>query len=153
MTTIYEMLQILNEYDNSGNLMTLAIRGGQKAKGKNLDNILTGKTSPYKTEERKPTKNQLNYPNLNKLIQQIKNQQNSIGGGKVVTGQALKELQSMLSTKRMKKDENGNVILPFGNDMRLKEVNGGFVIDYQNKNTAQTSDAEKIDSEIADIPL
>lgn len=34
MTTIYEMLQILNEYDNSGNLMTLAIRGGQKAKGK-----------------------------------------------------------------------------------------------------------------------
>lgn len=59
----------------------------------------------------------------------------------------------MLSSRRMKKDENGNVILPFGNDMRLKEVNGGFVIDYQNKNATKTSEAEKIDSEIANIPL
>ena len=52
---IFQLNQILLEYNKSGKLTTLAGQGGDKASGKNFDNIAAGITNPYKQEQKKPT--------------------------------------------------------------------------------------------------
>lgn len=44
---IFQLNQILLEYNKTGNLTTISGQGGEKAAGKNFDNIIAGITKPY----------------------------------------------------------------------------------------------------------
>jgi hypothetical protein len=65
---IFQLNQILLEYNKSGKLTTLAGQGGDKAAGKSFDNIAAGVTNPYKEETKEPTENEKRFPNLAKVI-------------------------------------------------------------------------------------
>lgn len=161
-TTIYEVWNLLNEYDNSGNLMTLAIGGGKKAKGKNLDNIAAGKTKPYKTDSYK-TKHELAYPALGKMVQNMKNNKDALKGDKIVTGRARSDLDTFMWIHPLKKDEEGLYILPFGDNIRLKQVNKTWIMSYKDpndQNQATVTPAEPVndiktdsDQDITKMPI
>ena len=68
---IFQLNQILLEYNKSGKLTTLAGQGGDKAAGKNFDNIIAGKASPYKTTEYEVQYAKL-FPHLAQLVKKIK---------------------------------------------------------------------------------
>lgn len=114
---IYELNKILLEYNKTGKLTTLAGQGGDKAAGKNFDNIAAGITNPYKQETKKPTEKEMQYPQLAKVINQMKQQ--AIKGNKLVMGGALQDLQVLLQNSKPQVDENGEMILPFGDGVRL----------------------------------
>lgn len=145
---IHRILQILNEYDNSGNIMTLAAQGGKKATGKNYDNIAAGKTSPYKTQAYQ-TQKEKQYPNLGKITQQLKTAQSSIGGDKVIMGAALNELQQLLPT--MKKDVDGTYILPFGDNLRVKQIGNAYYLHYNNPDDDKQETMS--DTQLTQLPL
>ena len=123
---IFQLNKILLEYNKSGKLTTLAGQGGDKAAGKNLDNIAVGITNPYKQETKKPTQKEMEYPALAKLITQMK--QSAIHGNKLVIGAALNDLKVLLQNSNPKTDENGEIILPFGDGVRLIQNNNNFFI-------------------------
>ena len=64
---------ILLEYDNSKSGVTLAAPGGDRASGKNYDNIAIGKTQPYKNTAEKQTKYAKIYPQLGLIVDRLKN--------------------------------------------------------------------------------
>ena len=126
---------ILLEYDNSKSGVTLAAPGGDKASGKNYDNMATGQSQPYKDNEYETKYEQL-YPQLGILVKRLKN--SAIKGDIVITGQALNELANLLKTFNPKMSDNNEVIMPFGDNIRLK-VRGdrfflGFAKDWLEKN-------------------
>ena len=55
--------KMLLEYDNSKSGVTLAAPGGERASGKNYDNMAIGKSQPYKDNEYE-TKYEKVYPQL-----------------------------------------------------------------------------------------
>lgn len=139
---IFQLNQILLEYNKSGKLTTIAGQGGDKAAGKNFDNIAAGITNPYKEKKKEPTENEKNFPNLAKVIEQMK--QSSIKGDKVVIGAALNDLQRLVQTMNLQTDEsNGESILPFGDGVRLTKKGNNFFIRLEN-----VADEEKQNQQI-----
>lgn len=123
---IFQLNQILLEYNKTGNLTTIAGLGGDKAAGKNFDNIAAGITNPYKQENKQPSEIEKTYPQLAKIINQMKKDQ--IKGNKVVIGGALNELKLLIQSKTLRKDQNGQMILPFGDQIRLTQKGNNFFI-------------------------
>lgn len=123
---IFQLNKILLEYNKTGNLTTIAGQGGDKAAGKNFDNIAAGITNPYKQEQHTPTQKELEYPQLAKCVQQMKD--NAIKGNKVVIGGALNDLQMLLQNHTPQVDQNGEMILPFGDDVRLIQRGNNYFI-------------------------
>lgn len=126
---IYQLNQILLEYNKSGILTTIAGQGGDKAAGKNFDNIAAGITNPYKEETKEtkePTENEKRFPNLARVVNQMK--KDSVKGNKIVIGTALNDLQQLVQTMNLRTDENGEAILPFGNSVRLTKKGNNFFI-------------------------
>ena len=123
---IFQLNQILLEYNKSGKLTTIAGQGGDKAAGKSFDNIAAGITNPYKQEEKEPTENEKRFPNLAKVVNQMK--KDSVQGNKIVIGAALNELRQLVQTMNLKTDENGEAVLPFGDSVRLTQRGNNFFI-------------------------
>lgn len=119
--------KMLLEYDNSKSGVTLAAPGGEKASGKNYDNIAIGKSQPYKDNEYE-TKYDKVYPQLGLLVKRLKN--SAIKGDIVITGQALNELGQLLKTFNPKMSDNNEVILPFGDNIRLKVRGDRFFLGF-----------------------
>lgn len=138
---IFQLNQILLEYNKSGKLTTIAGQGGDKASGKSFDNIAAGITNPYKEETKEPTEKEKQFPNLAKVVNQMKDDQ--IKGNKIVIGAALNDLQRLIQTMNLRTDESGESILPFGDDVRLVQKGNNFFIRLnsvadQEKQTQQT---------------
>ena len=123
---IFQLNQILLEYNKSGKLTTLAGQGGDKAAGKSFDNIVAGVTNPYKEETKEPTENEKRFPNLAKVINQMK--KDSVQGNKIVMGAALNELRQLVQTMNLRTDENGEAVLPFGDSVRLTQKGNNYFI-------------------------
>ena len=123
---IFQLNQILLEYNKSGKLTTLADPGGDKASGKSFDRVAAGLTAPKQQSTREPSETEKQFPNLAKTIEQMKN--NSVKGNKVVIGIALNELKNLIQMKNLQQDENGEIILPFGDDVRLTQKGNNFFI-------------------------
>lgn len=123
---IFQLNQILLEYNTSGKLTTLAGQGGDKAAGKNFDNIAAGITNPYKQETKEPTEIEKQFPFLARTVTDMK--KNGIKGNKVLIGSALNDLQKLTQIKNLQQDENGEIILPFGDDVRLTQKGNNFFI-------------------------
>ena len=123
---IFQLNQILLEYNKSGKLTTLAGQGGNKAAGKSFDNIAAGITNPYKEETKEPTENEKRFPNLAKVVNQMK--KDSVQGNKIVMGAALNELRQLVQTMNLRTDENGESVLPFGDSVRLTQKGNNFFI-------------------------
>ena len=123
---IFQLNQILLEYNKSGKLTTLADPGGDKAAGKSFDRVAAGLTTPKQQSTREPSETEKQFPNLAKTIEQMKN--NSVKGNKVVIGIALNELKNLIQMRNLQQDENGEMILPFGDDVRLTQKGNNFFI-------------------------
>ena len=123
---IFQLNQILLEYNKTGKLTTIAGQGGDKAAGKSFDNIAAGVTNPYKQETKEPTENEKRFPNLAKVINQMKN--DSVQGNKIVMGAALNDLRQLVQTMNLRTDENGEAVLPFGDSVRLTKKGNNFFI-------------------------
>ena len=123
---IFQLNQILLEYNKSGKLTTLTGQGGDKAAGKSFDNIAAGITNPYKEETKEPTENEKRFPNLAKVVNQMK--KDSVQGNKIVMGAALNELRQLVQTMNLRTDENGVSVLPFGDSVRLTQKGNNFFI-------------------------
>lgn len=123
---IFQLNQILLEYNKSGKLTTLADPGGDKASGKSFDRVAAGLTTPKQQSTREPSETEKQFPNLAKTIEQMKN--NSVKGNKVVIGIALNELKNLIQMRNLQQDENGEFILPFGDDVRLTQKGNNFFI-------------------------
>lgn len=123
---IFQLNQILLEYNKSGKLTTLADPGGDKAAGKSFDRVAVGLTAPKQQSTREPSETEKQFPNLAKTIEQMKN--NSVKGNKVVIGIALNELKNLIQMRNLQQDENGEIILPFGDDVRLTQKGNNFFI-------------------------
>ena len=118
---------ILLEYDNSKSGVTLAAPGGEKASGKNYDNIATGQSQPYKDNDYQ-TKYEKAYPQLGIIVKRLK--QSAIKGDIIVTGGALKELEQLLKAFNPKMSDNNEVIMPFGDNIRLKVRGDKFFLGF-----------------------
>lgn len=123
---IFQLNQILLEYNKTGNFTTISGQGGDKAAGKNFDNIAAGITKPYKQQKKEPTETQKRFPNLAKVINQMK--MDSVKGNKIVIGAALNDLQQLVQTMNLQTDENGESVLPFGDSVRLTKKGNNFFI-------------------------
>lgn len=123
---IFQLHQILLEYNKLGKLTTLADPGGDKAAGKSFDRVAAGLTAPKQQSTREPSETEKQFPNLAKTIEQMKN--NSVKGNKVVIGIALNELKNLIQMRNLQQDENGEMILPFGDDVRLTQKGNNFFI-------------------------
>lgn len=139
---IFQLNQILLEYNKSGKLTTIAGQGGDKAAGKSFDNIAAGVTNPYKEETKEPTENEKRFPNLAKVINQMK--KDSVQGNKIVMGAALNELRQLVQTMNLRTDENGESILPFGDSVRLTQKGNNYFIRL-NSTAEQEKQAQPID--------
>ena len=138
---IFQLNQVLLEYNKSGKLTTLAGQGGDKAAGKSFDNIAAGITNPYKEETKEPTENEKRFPNLAKVVNQMK--KDSVQGNKIVMGAALNELRQLVQTMNLRTDENGESVLPFGDSVRLTQKGNNFFIRLNS-----TADEEKQSQQI-----
>ena len=128
---IFQLNKILLEYNEAGILTSLTANGGDKVSGKSLDNIAAGITKPYKQETTKqPTEIEKRFPNLSKVVNQMK--KDSINGDKIIIGAALNELQLLVQTMKLRTDENGQSILPFGNNVRLVQKGNNYFIRMNN---------------------
>ena len=123
---IFQLNKILLEYNKSGKLTTLAGQGGDKAAGKSFDNIAAGVTNPYKQQEKEPTENEKRFPNLAKVVNQMK--KDSVQGNKIVMGAALNELRQLVQTMNLRTDETGEAVLPFGDSVRLTQKGNNYFI-------------------------
>lgn len=140
---IFQLNQILLEYNKAGKLTTIAGQGGDKAAGKSFDNIAAGITDPYKQENKEPTEIQKQYPQLAKVINQMK--KNQIKGNKVVIGGALNELKTLVQNKTLRKDENNETILPFGDQIRLIQKGNNYFIRLKSVADKENNNQEEID--------
>lgn len=123
---IFQLNKILLEYNKTGKLTTLADTGGDKAAGKSFDRVAAGLTAPKQQSVREPSETEKMFPNLSKTIQDMKN--NSVKGNKVVIGVALNELKKLIQLRNLQQDENGEMILPFGDDVRLLQNGNNYFI-------------------------
>lgn len=111
-------LKLIKEYNTSQTLTSLAASGGNKAQGKSFDRIAAGAASPYKNTKHVSEKEK-EYPALGKISQRLKD--SAFTGDIIITGPAFTELNRLLATTSFKKDEMGNIKLPFGDHVVLKQ--------------------------------
>lgn len=147
---ISKIQKILNEYNKSGQKMTtLAAPGGDKASGKNYDNMLVGKSEHYKVTNTDTQYMQM-FPALGRLVKSVKDDE--MGGKKLVINPLIiQNLKDLNKISKFKKDEEGNFILPFGDGIRLEKQNGKFFITNKKKEKESLSDIS--DENLTDIFL
>lgn len=114
---------LITEYNTSNTLTALAAPGGNKAQGKSYDRIAAGASSPYKNT-RHVTQKEKEYPALGKIAQKLKD--SSMKGDIIITGPAFNELNRLLATTSIKKDEKGDIKLPFGDHIMLRQRGQNF---------------------------
>lgn len=136
---IKEILCLLNEYNSSKTNTTLAGLGGEKASGKNYDNIITGKAKPYKATKYE-TKYAKVFPRLAEIVRKLKTQ--AVKSDIIVIGSAAAELQNLLKGYRPKQTPQGDYSLPFGDNIRLKQRAGAFFIGYNNPDALPSRPAD-----------
>lgn len=122
--------QILKEYaTNPGNLFTsFSGKKNTSKTGKKADNIAVGEAKPYKNNEYL-TKYEKELPHLAKITQNLKI--NDPDGSLEVIGPALKELLVLIKAKKpLKVDENGEWILPMGDNIRLVQIGRQYFLKY-----------------------
>lgn len=141
---IKSVLQLIKEYNTSGTNATLAAQGGKKATGKNYDNIVAGKATPYKATDYE-TKYAKVFPALALIVKKLKTQ--SAGGDMIVNGQALAELQELLKAYKPKETAEGDYSLPFGDNIRMKKRGNAIFIGYNDPKALQPDTAS--DNEVA----
>lgn len=138
---IFQLNQVLLEYNKSGKMTTLADPGGDKAAGKSFDRVAAGLTAPKQQSTREPSETEKQFPNLAKTVEEMK--ANQIQGNKIVIGAALNDLRKLVQIRNLKQDGNGEMILPFGDDIRLIQKGNNYFIRYKGvadkeKQTQQT---------------
>lgn len=140
---IKDILMLLTEYNSSKTFTTLAGKGGEKATGKNYDNIITGKAQPYKQNEYETKYGKL-YPALNELVKKLKS--NAIKGDIIITGPALANLQELLKTFNPKQTKEGDFALPFGDNIRVKSRGSALFLHYNDpkENSVLSNDINDI---------
>ena len=126
---------LLKEYNSSNTNTTLAGKGGEKASGKNYDNIITGKAQPYKATKYE-TKYAKLFPQLAELVKKLKSQ--SLKGDIVVIGPALTELQTLLKGYKSKQTKEGDYTLPFGDNIRMRQQGNAISIHFNNPDNKVT---------------
>lgn len=119
--------RMLLEYDNTKSGVTLAAPGGRKASGKNYDNMIVGDSEPYKNDKY-VTKYEKMYPQLGLIVKKLRT--SAIKGDIIVTGKALKELNQLVQTYNPKLSDNNEVIMPFGDNIRLKVRGDKFFLGF-----------------------
>lgn len=132
MITFKQYFKLVTEYNQTQANTMLAGMGGSKASGKSFDSIAVGGANPYKGMQN-IRKNKLNnaYPNIMQLIDKIK--KDSIGGDAIITGGALSELNKFMDHENLQQDENGDYIIPFAKNIRLKIRNNSFFLGEKEK--------------------
>ena len=148
---IFQLNQILLEYNKTGNLTTIAGQGGDKAAGKNFDNIAAGITNPYKQETKEPTEIEKTYPQLAQIINQMKKDQ--IKGNKIVIGGALNELNLLIQSKTLRTDQNGQFIMPFGDQVRLVKKGNNFFIRLKSIADKENKTQQNVDITGQQVPV
>ncbi len=126
---IFQLNQVLLEYNKSGKMTTLADPGGDKAAGKSFDRVAAGLTAPKQQSTREPSETEKQFPNLAKTVEEMK--ANQIQGNKIVIGAALNDLRKLVQIRNLKQDGNGEMILPFGDDIRLIQKGNNYFIRYK----------------------
>lgn len=135
---IRDVLLLLKEYNTSKTNATLAAPGGEKATGKNYDNIITGKAKPYKQTEYE-TKYAKVFPALAEMVKKLKSQ--SLKGDIMVNGPALTELQNLLKSYKPRQTEEGDYTLPFGDNVRMKQRSNAIFLGYNDPNVLHSKPA------------
>lgn len=135
---IRDVLLLLKEYNTSKTNATLAAPGGEKATGKNYDNIITGKAKPYKQTEYE-TKYAKVFPALAEMVKKLKSQ--SLKGDIMVNGPALTELQNLLKSYKPRQTEEGDYTLPFGDNVRMKQRSNAIFLGYNDPNALHSKAA------------
>lgn len=153
MITIYEMLQLINEYDTSGNVMNLAMMTSKGTSGKTLDNIATGKTNVNKTPSYRKTKKEFEYPELSKIVQTLKTATDANSGDKILTGKAAEEMKRLEQTNQLKQDVDGSFIVPLGDNIRMRKIYGAYSLGYNNPNSSDIKNTTQTDKELTQLPL
>jgi hypothetical protein len=139
---IKDVLSLLKEYNETKTNTTLAGKGGAKANGKNYDNIISGKTKPYKGNEYE-TKYAKVFPALAALVKKLKS--NALKGDIIVNGKALTELQQLMQAYNPRQTPEGDYSLPFGDNVRLKQRgNVTFIGYHEPEKSGPVIDTEKI---------
>lgn len=125
---IGKISRILNEVMNDKELTKLSVDSSStKSTGKGADAIAVGAATPYKMNNTSKTDIfSKQYPALGKIIQRIKD--DSLKGDVIVQGTALLQLEEMLKLMEINCDNDGEVILPFGQGIRLRQKNGAYYI-------------------------
>lgn len=142
---IKDVYKVLLEYNQTKTNTTLAGQGGNKAAGKNFDNITAGITSPYSNNEYE-TKYEQKFPQLANLVKSIK--QAAVPGDKIVPPAVMKELNTLFADFSPRADKEGNYSLPFGDGICLK-VRGNIFYIGSNKEESLKSDTAS--AEASDI--
>lgn len=133
------------EYNTSGTNATLAAQGGEKASGKNYDNMVTGQSQFYKNNDYAPQYAK-KFPILASIADKVKSQ--AVGCDIIVPPNAMKELQLLMQKYNPRTSDDGTISLPFGDGVRLKERGNIYYIGSAEEN-ALKSDNTASDADIA----
>lgn len=125
---------LLREYNTSNTNASLAAPGGEKASGKNYDNIITGKSKPYKNTEYETKYGKL-YPNIAKIVRDIKS--SAFKGDILLQAPAIAELQNLFKSYTPKQVSENEYTLPFGDNVRLKQQGNVLYITYNKSKDSQ----------------
>lgn len=150
---ISKIQKLLNEYNKSGkDMTTLAAPGGEKASGKNYDNIAAGKTQDYKVRDEE-TQYMKMFPILAPIIKSVK--ADEMGTKKVLTTPALNALLQLNKISPFKKDsedESGMTwILPFGDGIRMVKDENRNVFCVYSKKKEEKSISQITDKNLTDF--
>lgn len=143
---------VLKEYadndfgDFSKTFTSIGGKSGTSSNGKKADNIAVGSAKQYK-DDKYLTAYERKLPNLAKLTQDLK--ETRPVSAITVLGPALDELGVLLKVKSpLKKDENGDYILPMGDHIRLYKNGSVYMLKYvSDGNEDKLTDDENNDDE------
>lgn len=133
------------EYNTSGTNATLAAAGGDKATGKNYDNMITGKSQFYKNNDYIPQYAE-QFPALFAIANKVKAQ--PVGGDIIVPAAAMKELQVLMQKYNPRTSEDGTISLPFGDGIRLKNRGNIYYIGTTDDKSLKSDNPEISDSDV-----
>lgn len=146
---------ILNEYATDLGLgMSLSGKNNSGKNGKSSDSIAAGKAKAY-SNDLYLTAWEQKLPNLARITQKLKKDRPE--SALTVFGPALEELAVLVKAKRpLKKDKEGLYILPMGDNIRLVDIGGTFMLKYvgpditndREEKVEPTSTTEKNDKEL-----
>lgn len=136
-----DVLSLLKEYNSSQTNTTLAAKGGEKASGKNYDNIITGKAKAYKANEYE-TKYAKVFPALAEIVKKLKS--NALKGDILINGRAAQEFQELLKSYTPRQTPEGDYSLPFGDNVRVKQRSGALYIGYNDPDALHSNNTTDI---------